>query len=158
MADFWNLLAHEAEQGTTVTDVQIIARATAEAAGRSLTFEENRDIATLYGYARRIDNAASAFQAAGPDAAITPDLIAIPPWARDQQVMNTTPLYHITFEFTYLDQAGNQQTDFRTSAQPMTLPDTVSGVNDIVQTDAEAMAAKYEVELIGVNVIGIQAV
>lgn len=158
LADWWNLLRAEASLGTTVTDVQVVAAATAANAGRSLTFEESTAIAVLYGYARRLDNAATAFQGADLADTITPDLIGIPPWARDQQVMNTAPIWHSTFEFTYIDQAGNQQTDFRTSVFTMTLPSTVGELTDALQSDAEAMAQKYEVTLVGINPIELLAV
>lgn len=158
LANWWTLLAHEATLGTTVTDVQIIARATAAQAGQSLSFQENQAIATLYGYARRIENASTSLQAATSDTVITPDLMAIPPWARDQQVQNTVPIWHSTFGFTYIDQAGNQVTDFKTSVFDMTFPDTVGELTGDVQADAEAMAAKYNVQLVSVNLISLLAV
>lgn len=158
LANWWTLLAAEAALGTTVTDVQVIASATAQNAGRSLSFDESRAIAVLYGYARRIENAGAALQASSLDAPITPDLMAIPPWARDQQVQNTVPIWHTTFEFTYIGQAGEIVTDFRTSVNDMTFPATVGELQDQVQADAEAMAEKYGVTLVSARLTTLLAV
>lgn len=158
LANWWDLAQTAASGGYTATDVTAVASDLAAQAGRSLGFAEASAIAQLYGYARRMTNAADVFQGAPPDAQVTPDMIGIPPWARDQVEMNTTPLWHGTFEFTFIDQAGNVQTEFRTSAFPMTLPDTVGEIADAMQADAEAMAAKYEVQLIDINPIQLLAV
>lgn len=158
LANWWELAQYAANNGFTSTDTVGAASDIAQAAGRSLTFEEGTAIAQLYGYARRIFNASDALQSTAPDAGITPDIMAIPPWARDEQVMATVPIWHTTFEFTYIDQAGNQVTEFKTSVEDMTFPATVGELQDNVQADAEAMAAKYGVQLVSINLISLLAV
>lgn len=158
LANWWDLAQTAANQGFTATDTVTAASDIAQAAGRSLTFEESTAISVLYGYARRIFNAADALQSADPNAPITPDLMAIPPWARDQQVQNTVPIWHQTFAFTFIDQAGNQVTEFKTSVFDMTFPATVGELLSDVQADAEAMAAKYGVQLVSADLISLLAV
>lgn len=158
LGNWWTLASDAASAGYTSTDLITAASAIAAQAGRSLAFAESSAIATLYGYARRMDNAAGVLQSAPGTAVIDPSMIGVPPWARDEQVMNTTPIWHATFEFTYLDQAGNAQTDFRTSVFEMTMADTVSGLLSDVTDDAQAMADKYNVRLVSVKLHSILAV
>lgn len=158
LANWWDLAQHAANNGFTSTDLITAASDIAQQAGRSLTFEESSAIASLYGFARRMFNGSEALQSASADTSITPDVMAIPPWARDEQVQNTVPIWHTTFEFTFIDQAGNQVTEFKTSVFDMTFPDTIGELTDNVQSDAEAMAAKYGVSLIGTSLISLLAV
>ena len=85
-------------------------------------------------------------------------MIGTPPWARDQQVMNTAPIWHATFEMTFTDQEGNTRTEFRTSVFEMTLPETVGELTADILDDAEAMATKYDFTLLSVSPHSLQAV
>lgn len=160
LADWWNLAQGAVSDGWTTAQLVSVANYLADQADRTISFQENQAIAVLYGYAKRMANAADEFTSASPEATVTPDMIGVPPWARDEQVMNTTPIWHAVFEFTYIDQAGNEQTDWRTSVFDIThpLPDTISAEIDDMQADAEAMAAKYEVELVSISPVRILAV
>lgn len=158
LASWWELAQAAANGGFTATDTIGAASGIAQAAGRALTFEESSAIASLYGYARRIFNASDALQSASAGDVVTPDIMAVPPWARDQQIMNTVPIWHSTFAFTFIDQAGNQATDFKTSVFDMTFPGTVGELQNDVQADAEAMAEKYGVQLVDVKLISLLAV
>lgn len=158
MANWWTLAEGAAYQGFLTTDVISAAADLANQAGTSLSFAEARAISTLYGYGRRMSNAAAALGAAPDEAVIDPSMIGVPPWARDEQVMNTTPIWHVTYEFSYIDQAGNAQTDLRTSVFEMTLPETVGGLNDAISQDAQALADKYGVQLVDTNLTEVLAV
>lgn len=158
LANWWPLVVAEAFAGTTATDTVILASATAAKAGQALAFAEASAIATLYGFARRMANAAGELQGSPAAAVIGPEHIGIPPWARDEQVMLTTPIWHVSFAFTYLDQAGNQITDFRTSVFEMTLPQTIGELAAAIGEDAQALADKYRVELVDAQLHQILAV
>jgi hypothetical protein len=158
LANWWDLAQYAANHDYTSTDLISAASDIARQAGQSISAEENRAIAVLYGYARRIFNSAGELEGAPGDAVIGPEMMAIPPWARDEQVMATTPVWHVTFEFAYVDQAGNPQADHRTSVQEMTLPDTVGELADLVDADAQAMADKYGVQFVSATMIQILAV
>lgn len=148
LADWWTLVVAEAFIGTISSDVISLAQATAQKSGRSLAFAESSGIATLYGYARRMFNAAAAVQAAAAADTITPEHIGVPPWARDEVTMATAPIWHATYTFTYLDQAGNQVSDFRTSVFEMTMPGTIGDLAAAITEDAQALADKYGVTLV----------
>lgn len=155
---WWNLVVDAAQSGFTTTETVSIASSLAKEMGGNLTFNESKSIAVLYGYARRMDNASAAFQNASPESVVTPAMIATPPWGRELAEQQSYPLYNISFYYTYLDQAGNEQTGIRTSVIPMQLPNTVAGVNDAVQSDAEAFAAKYGHQLVSAIPFQILAV
>lgn len=155
---WWSLITDAVHQGFTTTETISVANQVANELGGSLSFDENRAIASLYGFAKRMDNAAAAFQNADTDAAITPDLIATPPYARDEQEQATYPQYHVKFFYEYIDQAGNQQVAIRTSVIPLVIGPTVGDVFDDVQSDAEAFAAKYGHQLVSATPFQILAV
>lgn len=158
LAQWWNLIADAAQAGFTTTETTQIAANIAKEAGTNVSFNEAKSIAQLYGYAKRIDNASKVFQNADPNATINPSMIATPPYARDDREQNSSPLYHVKFYYNYLDSAGNEQTGVRTSAVPWQLPDTVAGIRDLVETDAEAFAAKYGHQLLAAIPFSILAV
>jgi hypothetical protein len=155
---WYNLISDAARTGFTVTDTVQLANQVAHDLGGSLSFQENTAISTLYGYVRREVNAGNVFQAGTPDQAISADMISTPPYARDLQEQNTYPLYHVKFEYTYLDSAGVEQTSIRTSVFPDQLPDTIGELTSQVLDDAEAMALKYGHTLLSVNLTNILAV
>ena len=154
----WPFLTAAAGEGMTASAVQQGIAGLAEENDINLTFQDYTAIATLYGYARRMENAAQEFRAADINAALTPDLVGVPPWARDITEQNASGKWHGIFEFTFIDQAGNQVTEMRTSIWDVTRPSTVGGIIDDMQADAEAMAAKYEVQLVGISPVQLLAV
>lgn len=158
LADWWPLVQHAGFGGFTTTDLTVAARSIATEAGVTLSFETNTALATLYGYARRMSNAADMVQSALDSDTIIADHIAVPPWARDETVMNTAPIWHVSFQFTYLDQQGIQQTDYRTSVFEMTLPDTIGDLKDAITEDAQAMADKYRFTFVDAQLNMILAV
>ena len=158
LANWWDLAQSAANGGYTVTDTISAAADIAAQGLRQMSFDIGRAISVLYGYARRMFNAAGVFSGADMAAPVTPDMMATPPWARDQQVMDTTPIWHATFEFHYLDSNGNQRMDYRTSIFEMTLPETVGELVDAMTADAEAMAAKYGVSLLEIVPVQLLAV
>jgi len=155
---WWNLITDAVSQGFTLTDTTQLANQVAQDFGSSLSFQENRDIGVLYGYAKRMDNAAVAFQQAPEGSLITQDIIALAPYARDVAERNSYPLYHVKFYYTYLDANGVEQTGIRTSVMPMTLGSDISGVLDEIQDDASAFALKYGHQLISAVPFKIVAV
>lgn len=155
---WWTLAEAGAYGGFLSTDIVAAASDLAGQQGSALSFGEARDLAVLYGYGRRMANAAGALGAADANAVIDFTMIGVPPWARDEQVMNTTPIWHVSFDFSYIDAAGNAVTDIRTSVFEMTMPETVGGLTDALQEDAQALADKYNVELTGIQLREILAV
>jgi hypothetical protein len=143
LADWWTLAQSAAGGGYTATDTISVAAGIARQYGVSFSFQESSALATLYGYASRMETAAGVFRGADMTDLIEGSMVGVPPWARDQQVMNTAPVWHAVFEFTYIDQNGDMQTDFRTSVFEMTLPDMVGELADDITADAQAMADKY---------------
>lgn len=155
---WWDLVNGAAQQGFTATETVQLASGIAADLGGKLSFDENKAIAQLYGYARRIINAGNALQSSSPALGITSDMIATPPYARDIAEQVTYPLYHVKFEYVYLDQAGNKQTAIKTSVFPDTLPSTVGDLTSAVLDDAEAMAEKYKHVLLSATPLQILAV
>lgn len=155
---WWNLITDAVHNGFTTAETTSVANTIAQEFGQSLTFDDNRAIATLYGYAKRMDNASAAFRNADATTYITPDLIATPPYARDEQEQATYPQYHVKFYYQYLDQAGNEQIRVKTSVIPFAIGPTVGDVFADIQSDAEAFAAKYGHQLISATPFQILAV
>ena len=145
---WWNLITDALLQGNTVTQIMETANMIAHDQGRSLSFAENGAISMLAGYAKRMDNSAIAFQQADASMGITPDMIATAPYARDETERLASPVYHVKFYYTYIDQSGIQRTDIKTSAHSMRLGATVGEVTASVLDDAEAFSAKYNHKLL----------
>jgi len=158
LGNFWADLAYVASHGGTVTDAVGVASFHAGLFGETLSFADAQAVAVLAGYAARLENAAAEFRGAGLSDSIEASMIGTPPWARDQQVMNTAPIWHATFEMTFTDQEGNTRTEFRTSVFEMTLPETVGELTADILDDAEAMATKYDFTLLSVSPHSLQAV
>lgn len=155
---WWDLIQNAARMGITVAETVKAANSIAADFGEKLSFAENQAIASLYGFARRIENAGNSLQAADPSLGITADMISVPPYARDVQEQAAYPTYHVKFEYVYLDAAGNQQTAIKTSVFPDQLPATVGQLTSDVLDDAEGMASKYGHQLISVTPLQILAV
>lgn len=155
---WWNLITDAVQQGFTTAETTAVANQVARDLGGSLTFDENRAIATLYGYAKRMDNAAAVFQNSDGSATITPDMVATPPYARDEQEQATYPQYHVKFYYEFIDQSGAQRIEVKTSLIPLTIGPTVGDVFDDIQSDAEAFAAKYGHQLVSATPFQILAV
>jgi hypothetical protein len=155
---WWQLISDFANEGLSVTDTVQAANQIARDAGTSLSFTDNNAISRLFGMARGITNAGNTFQAADAEQGISSEMVAIAPWARDEAEMSTFPVYHVKFEYTYLDSAGVQQTGYRTSVIDNGLPSTVGELTANVLDDAEAMAAKYGHTLLSAIPLQILAV
>lgn len=140
---WWNLIIDAVAAGFSATDTTSLANMVAKDLGSSLTRQANNDIATLYGYAKRIDNAGNALQAAEPGKGIDSSMLAVAPYARDDQERAAYPVYNVKFTYEYLDANGVRQSTTRTDAIKMTLPGTVGELTERVLSDAEAMANKY---------------
>lgn len=155
---WWNLIDAAAREGLTTTETIAMANDVAHSLGQTISFQENTAISQLYGYARRIVNAGNTFQSADPSQFIDSNMIATPPYARDQAEQNAYPLYHVKFQYTYLDQAGVQQTTYKTSVFADVLPETAGDLTAAVLDDADAMANKYGHTLLAVSPTEILAV
>lgn len=158
LADWWDLAAQAGYGDYTTTDVIQAAADLAEQFGRRLSFGESSAIATLYGYARRMSNASGEVQDAEDEHYIESKHIAVPPWARDEREMNTNPMWHVSYQFRYIDNAGVEHNDYKTSVFETQLPDTIGALKDALGEDAEALASKYGVTLVGVDLHQILAV
>lgn len=155
---WWDLVVGAAQQGFTANETTQLANDIAKDLGGSVSFQENQAIAQLYGYARRLENAGTAFTTADPNQFINSDMVASAPWARDEQEQSTYPIYNVKFTYEYLDQSGNVQTTTKTSVFRDGLPDTVGDLTSSVLDDAEAMANKYGHTLLSATPFQIQAV
>lgn len=154
----WNDIWWAASNGYTTTDTVGAFASVARELGSGITFDESGALATLYGYASRLNGAAGVFQAAGHGDLIAPEMIGTPPWAREEQAMATAPIWHATFLYTATDSAGNTISEKRTSIFEMTLPTTVGELADAIQEDALAMATKYNHQLVSADPISLLAV
>lgn len=158
LGSWWTLAQSAAYGGYTTTDTIQAASSLARDAGQALSFGESSAIATLYGYARRMFNASQVVQSLAESDAITADAIATPPWARDEAEMATLPIWHVHFDFTFVNQDGQQVTERRVSMFRMTLPETMGELQDAVDADAEAMAKKYNVDFVAADIKEIHSV
>jgi hypothetical protein len=64
----------------------------------------------------------------------------------------------VSYQMTFIDQAGNLVTDYKTSVFEMTLPGTIGELKDAISEDAQALADKYGVELVSADLHQILAV
>lgn len=158
LADWWQLAVSEAFAGTTATDTIVLANAMAKLAGRTLSFAESSAISSLYGYGRRMFNASAAVIAAADRDYISPEHVATPPWAREEHEQNTYPIWHVTYQFTYIDATGVQHTEHKTSIFEVNFPQTIGELRDAIDADAQALASKYRVSLVGTELHQILAV
>ena len=158
LGSLWDLIQNFANNGFTASELNEAVAGIARDTGASLSFSDYRDISVLYGFARRMYNAATEAQNALDDTIIGPEHQSIPPWARDEQVVNTSPVWHVTYTFTYIDADGNTNTDYKTSVFEMTFPATIGDLKAAINEDAQALADKYGVDLQEVGLEQILAV
>jgi hypothetical protein len=160
LADWWSLAYDAGFGGYSATDTITAASDLARQTGRSFAFATGNAIATLFGYARRMSNASDVLTSAADNHYIESKHIAIPPWARDEQAMNTNPIWHVTYHFTTIDATGAQSTAFKTSIfeYPQPFPDTVGALKEAVTEDAQALASKYGLTFVGIDLHQILAV
>jgi hypothetical protein len=160
LADWWPLALSAGFGGFQAGDLQSAARDIAADNDITLPFSAYTSLATLYGYARRMSNASGAVHAADDADYIASEHIAIPPWARDEQAQNASPIWHVQYQFTYLDENGVQQSEYKTSVfeYPSPFPDTIGGLREAINGDAQVLADKYGVQLLNVELHQILAV
>lgn len=158
MADWWNLAFDAARMRLGSPVLLEAAAGIARDAGRSLAFTESQAILQLYSYASRMANAADNVQNALDSDVIGADHLATAPWARDEQVVNTAPIWHVVYDFSYIDSDGILQTDKKTSVFDMTFPGTIGDLRAAIDEDAQALAAKYRVTFDSTNVLMINVV
>jgi hypothetical protein len=152
LPDWWNL-ATDAAQARLGSSVLLEAASDlANQAGRSLTFGESSALTTLYGYASRIRNAGEAARAASDETYIGPEHVAIPPWARVESEQNANRIWHVRYHFTSANSNGVLSTEYKTSVfQQGQIPDTIGRLKAEIEADAEVLAAKYNVNLVSVD-------
>jgi hypothetical protein len=160
LADWWTLALDAAFKGYTATRLQQAAAYIADNLEIDLPFSTYTSLSVLYGYAKRMSNASDAVHSADEEDYIQAQHIAVPPWARDQQAMNTNPIHHVQYMFTYLDENGFAQTEYKTSVfeYPQQLPATIGELKDAITEDAQALADKYGKQLLTVDLHQILAV
>jgi hypothetical protein len=160
LADWWTLALDAGFKGYSSTDLQGAAKDIAEQNNITLPFQTYTALSTLFGYARRMSNASDTVHGANDEDYIQAEHIAVPPWARDQQDMNTSPIHHVTYLMTGLDSEGNPFSEYKTSVfeYPQRLPATIGELKDSITEDAQALADKYEIQLLNVDLHQILAV
>lgn len=158
LGQWWNVITNAASQGLSAAQAVSTVSSILKGEGVQLSFADNTAIAQLYGYARRIENAGTAFTAADSGKFIDSNMIADAPWARPEAEQATYPIYNVKFTYTYLDASGNTQTTTKTSVFRDGLPQTVGDLTSAVLDDAEAMANKYGHTLLSADPFQIQAV
>jgi hypothetical protein len=158
LADWWDLAQDAGFGGYRATELIEAASNLANQAGRSLSFTESSALSTLFGYARRMSNAADTTQAAEDNTYIGPDHVAIPPWARVESEMNANPIWHVNYQFTY-ERNGIISTEYKTSIfEYGRFPQTIGELKDAIAADAAVLANKYQVNLINTDLTQILAV
>lgn len=158
LPDWWNLAVDVAAKRLGSSFLLEAMAFASEAAGHSLTFAETSAATVLYGYAARVRNAGEAVRAASDETFIGPEHVAIPPWAREERDMNANPIWHVTYQFTS-EQNGVTSTDYKTSIfERGQIPDTIGELKAALEEDANALASKYGVNLLSVDLHQILAV
>ena len=158
LGDWWTLALDAGFSGYTTTDLQAAAKDIADRNNLTLAFRDYTGLSVLYGYARRMFNASQTVRNADDADYIQSQHIAIPPWARDETAQNANPIWHVTYEFTTLDENGFESTEYKTSVFEQSLPSTVGDLKDAVNEDAQALADKYGRQLLSVGLHQILAV
>jgi hypothetical protein len=158
LADWWQLAVDGGFGGYLANQVTAAAADLARQTGRVFTFATSQAVAALFGYARRMSNAATEAQNADDAEYIQSQHIAIPPWARDQSDMNTYPIWHVTYKFTYIDTFGVQHTEYKTSIFDTQLPATIGALKSAIEDDAQAIAGKYQVSYVSTDLHQVLAV
>jgi len=151
LADWWIEIYAAAKENYTATQTIQIVSQVAEDRDINLAFADYTNIATLYGFARRMINAAGEATSALDSATIGPEHQGIPPWARDQQEMNTAPIWHVTYSLTTIDADGNLSSDYKTSVFKVIFPGTIGELKDAIDSDGQALAAKYRLTFVSTS-------
>jgi hypothetical protein len=159
LADYWNLAVEQAGNRTGSASFISIAASLAREAGGTISFNTAKALPVLYGYASRVRNAGESIRNASDETFIGPEHVAVPPWAREETAQLAAPIWHVTYLFTAANSAGIVSQEYKTSIFEHTgFPQTVGQLKDAIQADAQALADKYGVNLINVDLHQVLAV
>jgi hypothetical protein len=159
LADYWNLAVEQAGNRTGSASFISIAASLAREAGGSISFNTAKALPVLYGYASRIRNAGETVRSAPDETYIGPEHVAVPPWAREERSQLANPIWHVTYLFTSANSAGIVSQEYKTSVfQGGGFPQTVGDLKAAIQEDAQALADKYQVNLLNVDLHQVLAV
>lgn len=159
LADYWNLAVSQAADRTGSAKFISIAASLAREGGGSISFNTSKALPVLYGYASRVRNAGESIRAANDETYIGPEHVAVPPWAREETAQLANPIWHVSYLFTSANSAGIVSQEYKTSVfQGGGFPQTVGQLKDAIAEDAQALADKYGVNLINVDLHQVLAV
>lgn len=102
------------------------------------------DVSVIRGYANRIVAGANAFAAANPEDSITADMMAVAPYtSNDLNAIAATPTYQVRYLNTVQADDGTTTQVWNTSVFTASdFPDTVGGLQDAIDTNAQELAAQ----------------
>jgi hypothetical protein len=138
----WPLAAAKTEDGAygfAATDISSIAKSQAAATGEQLTFEDYRNMAVIFGWARRIETAADRLTAAADEHTIEASHVAEAPYARPYTVQAAEPKWRLLQEYQVRLPDGNVITDWGTVTFDLVLPATVGDM----RAEAELVLKRY---------------
>lgn len=145
---YWGLasdvaLSAELEPGEGFTSSLAVEAASqaAQMTGVPLTFQQAAGVSSLYGIARSIESKATTLTNAEDDETITARHVSEPPWSRSLDAQNSMPMWHARAQFTYLDEQGNELTDWTTVIITQVLPSTVGRFRTQLQARIEDQLA-----------------
>jgi hypothetical protein len=133
-----------AYQNLSTADMWSAIRNTQATYGLPNTQTSVPDVSTIRGYANKIVNGARAFAAADPSDSITSDMMAVAPYTSgDLNSIATNPTYQVRYQVDVQASDGTVSTRWSISVYTAAdFPDTVGGLIDSTNANAEEMAAQ----------------
>lgn len=123
----------------TLTDVSSAASAIAKSVGGDYANYNPIGISQLFSVARGIAKAGTSLTAADDAAQIDASMVAEAPWSRPIVDQLASPSWQARSQVTYINEAGQQVTEYFTVGIPLVLPSTVGDLRNQVQSSLDGM-------------------
>lgn len=142
LARYWSEIFGGAANRLTTAALFGNIRQRAETLGLGAVGVAASTVSTLRGYAGRMIASAGRLNKALDSNALTSDHYAEAPWARPLGEQNTMPIYHVSFDHTIENDAGETVVKRQTIILTGVLPGTVGDLRDLVSSEAQLLAAE----------------
>lgn len=155
---YWPQIEYAAAAGLTTADLWGIIGDAAAELGLATPGVSAIDVSRLRGVAGGIQNAARILDATPDERALESRMFAQAPWSRPLAQQNAAPEYHVRYQHTVINSAGEEETIWHTSRFVGRYPATLAELREAVNEDAEQIADKYGAEHVGVAGLQLLAV
>ena len=134
-----NAVSPTGEYAYTLTDVSSAASSIAKSVGGDYANYNPIGISQLFSVARGIAKAGAALGSANPNDQIDQSMVAEAPWSRSIVDQLAMPSWQARSQVTYVNEAGQQVSEYFTVGIDLVLPSTVGDLQSQISSSLDSM-------------------